>query len=238
MSKLYTFPEDFLRKTAITHNLSDPESEVFRLRFGDGLNNAEITKQHSLPKDTLHKRFGEIYQKYEVSGKGKGKDNELLKKLDQEFEAFRRSKRQEKEMSDFGREREHDSTKYQLQELWDALDQLRKDMDTTSTSNYPSESLSFSGSLDSVIDIYIEKLENTNQPTNKILKDLFNQAPEIVEKLAINSHLKEREIAVLLLKSCKSLIQEISNKEIPKSEAIQDCSIEIFPSSEETIDLI
>lgn len=236
MSNLYRFPEDFLRSTAIKHGLSDLESEVFQMRFREGLNNTEITRRHGLPKDTLHKRFGEIYKKYGVIGKGRGKDQDLNRELDKEFSRFRHEAAQARELSVLSQERENDSLRHEIDKLWEAFNQFQESIDSSPGLDAGYELSSFSGNIESLIDDYIERLKSQNNSTKKILAGFFGQAPVILERLAMNSHLKERDIAILLLEFCKNFIREIEGMPENEAKSISSFSIEVFPSSEENID--
>ena len=236
MSKLYRYPQDFLRQSAIAHNLSDPESDIFYLRFVSGLENAQIMKELKLNQAALHKRFGGIYQKYRIQRRGKGKDNDLLKILDKEFQSFKSDRTYRKEVSGFGKERENDSIEHELRKLWQELNRLQRDSDRASTTNSFSENLNRSGDVYTWIDSYIEMLQESNSPTNRVLNEFAIQISPLVEEIAINSTLKDREIAVLLLKYCKIFAKRILSPKGVESNNTGAYSTENSVINEEAID--
>ncbi|MCA6518124.1 MAG: NACHT domain-containing protein [Pseudanabaena sp. M110S1SP2A07QC] len=72
------FPPKFLMRMAQTHQLSADQESVFLLRFGEDREDREVASFLGISEEAYRKRMGEIYRKFDISGKGPGKNNRLL----------------------------------------------------------------------------------------------------------------------------------------------------------------
>jgi predicted NACHT family NTPase len=72
------FPQKFLKRMAQTHQLSADQESVFLLRFGENREDREVASFLGISEEAYRKRMGEIYRKFDISGKGPGKNNRLL----------------------------------------------------------------------------------------------------------------------------------------------------------------
>jgi len=72
------FPQKFLTRMAQTHQLSADQESVFLLRFGENREDREVASFLGISEEAYRKRMGEIYRKFDISGKGPGKNNRLL----------------------------------------------------------------------------------------------------------------------------------------------------------------
>ncbi|MFM7886149.1 MAG: NACHT domain-containing protein, partial [Pseudanabaena sp.] len=60
------------------HQLSADQESVFLLRFGENCEDREVASFLGISEEAYRKRMGEIYRKFDISGKGPGKNNRLL----------------------------------------------------------------------------------------------------------------------------------------------------------------
>ena len=81
------FPPKFLTKMAQIHQLSADQERVFLLRFGENHEDIEVASFLGISEEAYRKRMGEIYRKFDISGKGPGKNNRLLHILQNYFDA-------------------------------------------------------------------------------------------------------------------------------------------------------
>ena len=72
------FPKKFLTRMAQIHQLSVDQESVFLLRFGEEREDREVASFLGISEEAYRKRMGEIYRKFDISGKGPGKSNRLL----------------------------------------------------------------------------------------------------------------------------------------------------------------
>lgn len=72
------FPKKFLMRMAQTHQLSVDQESVFLLRFGEEREDPEVASFLGISEEAYRKRMGEIYRKFDISGRGPGKSNRLL----------------------------------------------------------------------------------------------------------------------------------------------------------------
>jgi predicted NACHT family NTPase len=72
------FPQKFLMRMAQTHQLSADQESVFLLRFLENREDREVASFLGISEEAYRKRMGEIYRKFDISGKGPGKNNRLL----------------------------------------------------------------------------------------------------------------------------------------------------------------
>ena len=72
------FPQKFLTRMAQIHQLSSDQERVFLLRFGENREDREVASFLGISEEAYRKRMGEIYRKFDISGKGPGKNNRLL----------------------------------------------------------------------------------------------------------------------------------------------------------------
>jgi predicted NACHT family NTPase len=72
------FPQKFLTRMAQTHQLSADQESVFLLRFGEDREDREVASFSGISEEAYRKRMGEIYRKFDIGGKGPGKNNRLL----------------------------------------------------------------------------------------------------------------------------------------------------------------
>ena len=81
------FPQKFLTRIAQTHQLSADQESVFLLRFGGDREDRDVSSLLEISEEAYRKRMGEIYRKFDISGKGPGKNNRLLHILQNYLEA-------------------------------------------------------------------------------------------------------------------------------------------------------
>jgi predicted NACHT family NTPase len=81
------FPKKFLMQMAQTHQLSVDQESVFLLRFGEEREDREVASFLGISEEAYRKRMGEIYRKFDISGRGPGKSNRLLHILQNYLEA-------------------------------------------------------------------------------------------------------------------------------------------------------
>ncbi|MEB3277543.1 MAG: NB-ARC domain-containing protein [Lyngbya sp.] len=74
-------PPDFLQQIAQEQGVSDTELEVLSKALLEGKSIAAISDQLNLKPETVRKRLGEAYRKFEISGKGPGKMAKLQQLL-------------------------------------------------------------------------------------------------------------------------------------------------------------
>jgi predicted NACHT family NTPase len=72
------FPQKFLTRMAQTHQLSADQESVFLIRFGENREDREVASVLGISEEAYRKRMGEIYRKFDIGGKGPGKNNRLL----------------------------------------------------------------------------------------------------------------------------------------------------------------
>ena len=72
------FPQKFLTRMAQTHQLSADQESVFLIRFGENREDREVASFLGISEEAYRKRMGEIYRKFDIGGKGPGKNNRLL----------------------------------------------------------------------------------------------------------------------------------------------------------------
>ena len=77
--KLYT--NKFLRKEAILHGLTQTETSTFMLLYGERFSKGQVMEAHCLTEQKFQKRMSNIYQKFGLKGKTRGKFTELDSKL-------------------------------------------------------------------------------------------------------------------------------------------------------------
>ncbi len=70
-------PRDFLAEMAHDRELSKEQEEVFLLRLAEGKSYQEIASQLKTSPDACLKRMGQVYNKFNVSGSSRGKENRL-----------------------------------------------------------------------------------------------------------------------------------------------------------------
>jgi len=80
------FPQKFLNRMAQIHQLSVDQESVFLLRFGENREDREVASFLGISEEAYRKRMGEIYRKFDISGKGPGKNNRLLHILQNYFD--------------------------------------------------------------------------------------------------------------------------------------------------------
>jgi predicted NACHT family NTPase len=81
------FPQKFLTRMAQTHQLSADQESVFLLRFGGDREDREVASFAGISEEAYRKRMGEIYRKFDIGGKGPGKNNRLLHILQNHLDA-------------------------------------------------------------------------------------------------------------------------------------------------------
>jgi predicted NACHT family NTPase len=80
------FPEKFLLKLAQIHKLSIDQESVFILRFSKYQEDRDVAIALDISEEAYRKRMGEIYRKFDISGRGPGKNNRLIHILQDHFE--------------------------------------------------------------------------------------------------------------------------------------------------------
>ena len=79
---LRILPEEYLRQKAEQHELSSAQTDVFLLRFNKGFSNQEIADCLGLKtRNVVAKRMSVVYEKFQVNGDTKGKEDNLWKIL-------------------------------------------------------------------------------------------------------------------------------------------------------------
>lgn len=78
-------PRDFLAQMALNHELSPEQTEVFLRRYGEGKSYKEIAAELNTSPDACLKRMGQVYNKFNVSGSHRGKENRLRSFLVQQL---------------------------------------------------------------------------------------------------------------------------------------------------------
>ncbi|NER05984.1 MAG: LuxR family transcriptional regulator, partial [Okeania sp. SIO3C4] len=74
-------PQNFLKQVASGYGVSDTELEVLSKALLEGESIATIATQLKLKPETVRKRLGETYRKFQISGKGPGKMAKLQQLL-------------------------------------------------------------------------------------------------------------------------------------------------------------
>ncbi|NEQ39346.1 MAG: NACHT domain-containing protein [Okeania sp. SIO3I5] len=74
-------PQNFLKQVASGYGVSDTEFEVLSKALLEGESIATIATQLKLKPETVRKRLGETYRKFQISGKGPGKMAKLQQLL-------------------------------------------------------------------------------------------------------------------------------------------------------------
>ncbi len=88
-------PQNFLKQVASGYGVSDTELEVLSKALLEGESIATISTQLKLKPETVRKRLGETYRKFQISGKGPGK----MAKLQQLLVALYQEQSQSEEFS-------------------------------------------------------------------------------------------------------------------------------------------
>lgn len=70
-------PHDFLTQMAQKHELSPEQTEVFLRRYAQEKSYQEIATELQTSPDACLKRMGQVYNKFNVSGSSRGKENRL-----------------------------------------------------------------------------------------------------------------------------------------------------------------
>ncbi len=79
-------PRDFLAQMALNHELSPEQTDVFLRRYGEGKSYKEIAAELETSPDACLKRMGQVYNKFNVSGSSRGKENRLRSFLVNQFQ--------------------------------------------------------------------------------------------------------------------------------------------------------
>ena len=74
-------PQNFLKQIASGYGVSDSELEVLSKALLEGESIAKIATQLKLKPETVRKRLGETYRKFQILGKGPGKMAKLQQLL-------------------------------------------------------------------------------------------------------------------------------------------------------------
>ena len=83
---LNMFSSKFLSKMAQIYQLSKDQENVFILRFGQNNEDREVANIIGISEEAYRKRMGEIYRKFDISGRGPGKNNRLIHILQNHLE--------------------------------------------------------------------------------------------------------------------------------------------------------
>ena len=83
---LNMFSSKFLSKMAQIYQLSKDQENVFLLRFGQNNEDREVATIIGISEEAYRKRMGEIYRKFDISGRGPGKNNRLIHILQNHLE--------------------------------------------------------------------------------------------------------------------------------------------------------
>ncbi|KKD39580.1 MAG: NACHT domain-containing NTPase [Limnoraphis robusta] len=82
------FPKDFLHKLADEKGLTDKQQEVFLLLFGEGKSREQIQSQLYLSNTAFNTRLSGIYTKFQIGGKGPGKESRLKSDLNNRYQRW------------------------------------------------------------------------------------------------------------------------------------------------------
>ncbi|MEO0457705.1 MAG: hypothetical protein AAF152_14165 [Cyanobacteria bacterium P01_A01_bin.114] len=80
-------PDDYLRLKASLVGLTPEQIAVFLLKFGQKKSNADVAKRLNISVNACVQCLGEIYKKFQINGRGRGKEKRLRSELIKEFEA-------------------------------------------------------------------------------------------------------------------------------------------------------
>ncbi|NEP17025.1 MAG: hypothetical protein F6J97_08970 [Leptolyngbya sp. SIO4C1] len=80
-------PDDYLKSKALQAELTAEQTAVFLLKFGAQKTNADTAKQLGISVNACVQCLGEIYKKFGIAGRGRGKEKRLRSELVQDFEA-------------------------------------------------------------------------------------------------------------------------------------------------------
>ncbi|ASC72354.1 hypothetical protein XM38_033110 [Halomicronema hongdechloris C2206] len=72
---------DYLKHKAKQRDLTPEQTEVFRLKFGEQKSNQEIADRLGISVNACVQCLGEIYRKFAIEGRGRGKAKRLLSEL-------------------------------------------------------------------------------------------------------------------------------------------------------------
>lgn len=81
----------FLCQMARDYSLSPEQEEVFILKISENLSYDQLASRVHISKAACLKRMGEVYKKFKIEGKGRGKDQRLKKWLLEQASALRES---------------------------------------------------------------------------------------------------------------------------------------------------
>ncbi|MEM8806591.1 MAG: hypothetical protein AAGF01_11240, partial [Cyanobacteria bacterium P01_G01_bin.38] len=80
-------PDDYLRLRAAQVGLTSEQMAVFLLKFSEKKSNANAAKQLGISVNACVQCLGEIYKKFGITGRGRGKEKRLRTELIRDFEA-------------------------------------------------------------------------------------------------------------------------------------------------------
>ncbi len=83
--------ENFLLQSARDHSLTAKQEEVFLLKILQNMPYGQIASQLSISEAACLKRMGEVYEKFSIVGRGRGKEQKLRKQLLEETSAHSNS---------------------------------------------------------------------------------------------------------------------------------------------------
>ena len=83
------FSEDFLRKMATTYGLTQEQIEVFLPRLLESRSHEKIAHKLDISISASLRRMAEVYKKFKIVGKGRGKDDKLRKFLLHQLEQYK-----------------------------------------------------------------------------------------------------------------------------------------------------
>jgi DNA-binding CsgD family transcriptional regulator len=74
-------PYDFLEQIAQEHDLSPDQTDVFLRRFGHSKSYEAIAAELGTSPSACLKRMGNVYEKFDIKGRGRGKESLLRQRL-------------------------------------------------------------------------------------------------------------------------------------------------------------
>lgn len=173
---------DFLLRVAKERSLSSAQEEVFCLRIGEGKSYEEVANQLDTSTAACVKCMGEVYKKFGIVGRGRGKELKLKSMLFKQYEQSGNSALSASEL--------HNSEQLNNSRTYRQISTLLPSLDN------PSEWLN---SLQ-------EKLHYKN-PVQQVLSEFVALLPRVIERTAASSHRTEREIMLDIIDKIKFILQ-------------------------------
>jgi DNA-binding CsgD family transcriptional regulator len=173
---------NFLLRVARDHTLSSAQEEVFCLRLGEGKSYEEIANQLDTSTAACIKCMGEVYKKFGIVGRGRGKELKLKSLLFQQYEQSGASALSVSELHK-SEQLNNSSTYRQLSTLVSSLDNPTEWLDSLQQKLY------------------------SRHPVQQVLSEFVALLPRVIERTAASSPRTEREIMSEMIEQLKSILQ-------------------------------